>query len=70
MAVRWSTGNISCAFDAENLPKGYYGMPPDNGSFVYTASTGIVTCNASFLHNNGTLRYSLNDSGQIATTAK
>lgn len=70
MATYWSTGDTSYTFDAGNLPEGYHGMPPDSGSFAYTSSTGLVTCNASFSHNSGTLRYSLNDSGQISIAVK
>ena len=61
-----STGQTDQTFDASNLPPGYQGEAPTAGSFVYTAATGAITCNAAFKHANGTVTYTLNNSGQIS----
>ena len=61
-----STGQTDQTFDASNLPPGYQGETPTAGSFVYTAATGTITCNAAFKHANGTVTYTLNNSGQIS----
>ena len=65
-----SVGQSDQTFDNTTAkPAGYTGMLPTGGTFIYTASTGAITCSAYFEHASGTKRYSLNEAGVIKETA-
>ena len=65
-----STGTTdqSYGFVTSTLPDGYQGSAPISGEFIYTASTGVITCNAAFNHASGTKTYTLGATGVITET--
>ena len=65
-----SVGQTNQTFNTTTLPTGYTGMNPHGGSFTYTASTGIITCDADFEHSAGTKNYLLNPAGGITESDK
>ena len=60
-----STGTTNQTFSAAALPGGYQGTTPFTGTFTYTATTGVITCNAAFTHASGTKTYTLDATGVI-----
>jgi len=65
-AVGESTGSEDRTFDKDNHPAGYQGTASTiGGSFVYTASTGVITSDLTFKHTSGDVTYSVNEKGVI-----
>ena len=63
-----STGTTDQTFSDAALPDGYQGAAPSAGTFTYTATTGVITCNAAFTHASGTKTYTLDATGVITET--
>jgi len=62
-----STGDKT--YNSSIPPPSYRGMLPDSGgSFVFTASTHTISCNAAFKHPQGTKTYTLDSEGKISVS--
>jgi len=65
-----STGSEDLTFNAANLPGGYQGDAPGDGtSFTYTAATGAIASTLTFKHGTGSITYTIDSNGVITSVA-
>ncbi|MBW2738986.1 MAG: prepilin-type N-terminal cleavage/methylation domain-containing protein [Deltaproteobacteria bacterium] len=60
-----STGQTGYVWATGNNPPGYDSTEPTGGGFTYNATSGEITCDATFKHAQGTVIYTLTDAGGI-----
>ncbi|MBN2282728.1 MAG: type II secretion system protein [Deltaproteobacteria bacterium] len=64
-ASAYATLNESVVFDRSNLPDAYTGRTMVGGKYTFDAGTRMVTCDATFRHDEGTITYVVDDNGNI-----
>ena len=63
-----STGDKTYGTSEANRPPSYRGSLPISGSFVFTASTHTITCDAAFKHSEGSKTFTLDSEGRITAS--